>query len=93
MGSEVDRDILGEIGSLVREFDRIHGSESAAVLQILKEGIVSTVRIDPSTKYAPAWGKKIHPTFEPPPPGQTRLALGTGRRLIYSKRESAKSNA
>lgn len=84
------RDYLGEIGELLKEFDKKFGSTTRAVLVVEKEAqgadvpVKSQVTIDPATGYAPTWGKRVHPIFEPPPPGQTRL-VREGKRLVYKK--------
>lgn len=86
----MNRDYLSEIGALLKEFDQKFGSTTRATLVIEKEAqgadvpVKSHVTIDPVNAYLPAWGKRIHPIFQPPSPGQTRL-VREGKRLVYKK--------
>lgn len=86
----MEEDLLREIGLLLQKFDRRYGSHTRATLTIEKElqgapAPASYVQIEYVNGYVPHWGKRIHPIFQPPAPGQTRLAVNADRRLVFHK--------
>lgn len=81
----MESDPLLEIGRLLKSFDERHGCQTQTTLVIEREGRESRVLLGPKTAYLPQWKGKGEPLLplQPPEPGQTRLAVGPNRRLVY----------